>query len=84
MIDLPTPTASGPTICEGNYKARTGAISFVPGTGITIYYKGVAGTTSSATGLVSGGATGDFICLVGTDTTTYEAAGTGEGTWTNN
>ena len=84
VVDLPTPTASGPQICIGNYKAQAQAVSFVPGSGVTIYYKGVAGTTSSSTGLVSGGAAGDFICVEGTDSTTYTAIGAGYGTWTNN
>ena len=84
VVDLPTPTATGPSICLGNYQARSSAISFVPGSGVTIYYKGVAGTSGSSTGLKSGGAAGDFICVVGTDTTTYEAIGPGQGTFTNN
>jgi hypothetical protein len=84
VVDLPTPTASGPQICLGNYKAQASAISLVPRTGVTIYYKGVAGTTGSATGLKSSGAAGDFICLEGTDSTTYQAIGPGQGTWTNN
>jgi hypothetical protein len=84
VVDLPAPTASGPQICLGNYKTVAHAISFVPGTGVTIYYKGVAGTSGSSTGLVSGGAAGDFICVEGTDSTTYTAIGAGQGTWTNN
>jgi hypothetical protein len=84
VVDLPTPTASGPQICLGNYKTVAHAISFVPGTGVTIYYKGVAGTSGSSTGLVSGGAAGDFICVEGTDTTSYIAIGAGQGSWTNN
>jgi hypothetical protein len=81
--DLPA-TASGIQICIGNYKTRAGAISLVPPSGSTIYYKGVAGTTSSSTGLVSGGAAGDFICVEGVDSTTWEAIGAGQGTFTNN
>ena len=84
VVTLPTPTASGPQICIGNYQAKTSAISLKPGTGVTIYYKGVAGTSGSSTGLKSAGAAGDFICVEGTDTTTYEAIGAGQGTWTNN
>ena len=84
VVDLPTPTASGPEICIGNYKARSSAVSLVPGSGVTIYFKGVAGTSGSSTGLVSGGAAGDFICVEGTDSTTYEAIGAGYGTFTNN
>jgi len=83
VVDLPAPTTSGPQICFGNYKAVAQVISFVPGSGVTIYYKGVAGTAGSSTGLVSGGAAGDFICVVGGDSTTYEAVGAGQGTWTN-
>ena len=82
-FDLPVPVP-GLQMCFGNYKARTGAVSMVPTTGVTIYFKGAAGTTGSATGLVSGGAAGDFICLVAGDTTTWEAIGGGYGTWTNN
>jgi hypothetical protein len=82
-VDLPTPTASGPQICFGNYKARASALSLIPGSGVTIYFEGVAGTSGSSTGLVSGGAAGDFICLEGTDSTTYMAVGAGYGTWTN-
>lgn len=84
VVDLPTPTASGPEICIGDYKARSSAISLVPGSGVTIYFKGVAGTSGSSTGVVSGGAAGDFICVEGTDSTTYMAIGAGYGTWTNN
>lgn len=84
VVDLPTPTTSGPAICLGDYKARSSAISFVPGSGVTIYYKGIAGTAGSSTGLVSGGAAGDYICVVGTDTTTYMAIGAGQGSFTNN
>ena len=83
VCDLPT-AAAGLQVCIGDYKARAGAVSFVPATGATIYFKGVAGTTSSSTGLVSGGAAGDFICVVGGDSTTWMAIGAGYGTWTNN
>jgi hypothetical protein len=80
--DLPTP-AAGLQLCIGNYKAQAAAQSLIPGSGVTIYFKGVAGTAGSSTGLVSGGAAGDFICLEGTDSTTYMATGAGYGTWTN-
>jgi hypothetical protein len=80
--DLPTP-AAGLQICVGNYQARATAQSLIPGSGVTIYFEGVAGTAGSSTGLVSGGALGDFICLVGTSTTTYMAIGAGFGTWVN-
>ena len=80
--DLPTPY-SGLQICVGNYQARATAQSLIPGTGVTIYFKGVGGTAGSGTGLVSGGAAGDFICLEGTSATTYMAIGAGYGTWTN-
>jgi hypothetical protein len=82
-VTLPTPF-SGLQKCLGNYKARTGAISFIPPSGVTIYYKGVAGTAGSSTGLVSSGAAGDLICVEGTDSTTYEAISGGQGSWTNN
>jgi hypothetical protein len=81
--DLPT-AASGIQICIGNYKTVAHAISLVPPSGSTIYYKGVAGTTSSSTGLVSGGAAGDFICVEGVDSTTWIAIGAGQGSFTNN
>jgi hypothetical protein len=81
-FNLPTP-AAGLQFCFGNYKAQSNAVSIIPGTGVTIYFKGAAGTAGSATGLVSGGAAGDFICLEGTDSTTYMAIGPGYGTWTN-
>ena len=81
-FDLPTP-AAGYQFCFGNYKATAHAISLIPGSGVTIYFEGVAGTAGSSTGLVSGGAAGDYICLVGGDTTTYMAIGAGYGTWTN-
>jgi hypothetical protein len=80
--DLPTP-AAGLQVCVGNYQARATAQSLIPPAGVTIYFEGAAGTSGSSTGLVSGGAAGDFICLVGTSTTTYEAIGAGYGTWTN-
>ena len=79
---IPAPVV-GLQLCFGDYQARTGAVSVIPSTGVTIYFKGAAGTVSSATGLVSGGAAGDFICLVATDSTTYMAIGGGYGTWTN-
>lgn len=81
-FDLPTP-AAGLQFCFGNYQARTSAVSIIPGSGVTIYFKGAAGTAGSSTGLVSGGAAGDFICVEATDTTTYMAIGAGYGTWTN-
>ena len=73
----------GKQYCFANRKARTSALTIKSTTGVTIYYKGVAGTTTTGT-LVSGGAAGDAICLVGTDSTTYEALGPGQGTWVNN
>jgi hypothetical protein len=80
-FDLPTP-AAGLQFCFGSYQAKAYALSIIPGSGVTIYFKGVAGTAGSATGLVSGGAAGDFICLEGTDSTTYMAIGAGYGTFT--
>jgi hypothetical protein len=81
-FDLPTP-ASGLQFCFGDYQAQASAVSVIPPSGVTVYFKGAAGTAGSATGLVSGGAAGDFICLEATDTTTYMAIGAGYGTWTN-
>jgi collagen type VII alpha len=69
--------------CFGNYKARTSAISLIPPSGVTIYLMGVAGTAGSSTGLVSGGAAGDYICLQGTDNATYMVSGPGVNPWTN-
>jgi hypothetical protein len=83
IVDLPTPTA-GIQICLGNYQANARAVSFVPTSGVTLYYKGVAGTTGSTTGIVSGGAAGDYLCLLAADALTWEALGPGYGTWTNN
>jgi hypothetical protein len=83
VVDLPAPTA-GVQICLGNYHAIAHAISFVPTSGVTLYYKGVAGTTGSTTGIVSGGAVGDYLCLLAVDTLTWEALGPGYGTWVNN
>jgi len=83
VVDLPTPTA-GIQICLGNYHADVHSISFVPASGVTIYYKGVAGTAGSSTGLVSGGAAGDYICVQAPDASSWEALGPGHGTWTNN
>lgn len=81
QLDAPI---SGKQYCFGNYKARSSAVTVKSTTSVTIYYKGVAGTTGTSGTLVSSGAAGDFICLVGTDTTTYMAVGAGYGTWTNN
>jgi hypothetical protein len=83
VFDLPTPT-SGLQFCFGNYKTVAHAISAVPPSGVTIYYKGIAGTAGSSTGIVSSGLAGDFFCVVGTDSTTYEVTGAGQGTLTNN
>ena len=80
VLDAPV---SGKQYCFGNYQARSGALTITSTTGVTIYYKGIAGTVTSGT-LVSGGTLGDFICMIGTDSTTYQVTGAGYGTWTNN
>jgi len=81
--DLPTPVP-GLQLCFGNWTGYTGyPISLIPGSGVTITFEGVAGTSGSSTGLVSGGGGGDFICLVGINNTNYFAVGSGYGTWTN-
>jgi len=80
--DLPTPF-EGLVKCYGSYQARAEAISLVPGSGVTIYYKGIAGTAGSSTGLVSPGAGGDYLCLEGTSATTYMSLGPGSTTWVN-
>lgn len=82
VVDLPAPS-SGLQICLGNYQAMAHPISFVPTLTATLYYKGVAGTAGSTTGLISGGAAGDYLCLVAVDTLTWQALGPGYGTWTN-
>ena len=79
-LDAPT---AGKQYCFGNYSARTGALTITSTTSVYIVYKGANGTVTTGT-LVSGGAAGDFICLVGVDSTHYMAAGAGYGTWTNN
>ena len=85
VFDLPAPPSTGSAkICIGQYGTRTGAISFVPPSGVTIYYKGIAGTAGSSTGIVSGGAAGDYLCLYGVNATTYLVEPPGFGTWTNN
>lgn len=86
VVNLPVPTGSGAAICLAEYHTRAVAMSFVPTTGVTIYYKGIAGTSGSATGLVSGSVAGDGICLYDTDATTWTAAGAGNTAtaWTNN
>jgi hypothetical protein len=83
-ITLPTPSL-GLVKCLQEYHTATGAMSFIPPAGVTIYYKGIAGTAGSATGLVSGGVAGDQLCVEGTSTTTYEAVGPGATStaWTN-
>jgi hypothetical protein len=80
--DLDAPTA-GKQYCFGNYSARSGALTITSTTSVYIVYKGAAGTVTTGT-LVSAGALGDFVCLVGVDSTHYMAAGAGLGAWTNN
>jgi hypothetical protein len=80
VLDAPT---AGKQYCFGNYRARTGALTITSTTSVYIVYKGVLGTITTGA-LVSGGAAGDFVCLVGVDSTTYEVAGAGYGVWTNN
>lgn len=75
-VTLPTPFL-GLVKCLQEYHTATGVLSFIPPSGVTIYYKGIAGTSGSATGLVSGGVAGDQLCLEGTTSTTYEAVGPG-------
>ena len=81
-FDLPTPTV-GLQFCFGSYRTAAYAISVIPPASTYIVYKGVLGTAGSATGIVSGGAAGDQICLVADSTTSYEVMGAGQGTWTN-
>jgi hypothetical protein len=81
QLDAPV---AGKQYCFGNYQAKAQVITIKSTTSVTIYYKGVAGTTGTSGSLVSGGALGDFVCMEGTDTTTYMVTGAGFGTWTNN
>jgi hypothetical protein len=69
--------------CYANYPGKTSALTIKSTTGVYISYKGVIGTVTTGT-LVSSGAAGDAICLVGIDSTHYAAMGAGYGTWTNN
>lgn len=79
QLDAPS---LGKQYCFGNRKARSGIITIQGLASVTIYYKGVAATTGATGSLTSSGAAGDFLCLVGTDATTYESTGSGFGTWT--
>ena len=79
---LDAPTASK-QYCFGNYAGRSGALTITTTTSVFITYKGTNGTVTTGT-LVSGGALGDQICLVGVDSTHYFAPGPGQGSWTNN
>jgi len=80
VLDAPV---AGKQYCFGNAPTRTGAITITSTTSVYITYKGTNGTVTTGT-LVSGGAAGDFVCMVGYDTTHYVVTGAGYGTWTNN
>lgn len=76
-------------LSDGNELASNKTVMFTPFTTNTLtsvsgYYKGVAGTTGTSGNIASAGAAGDFICLVGVDSTHYMVTGAGYGTWTNN
>ena len=77
--------AAGQQYCFANWGNYHGSITIAINTqpGVTIYYKGAAGTASTGT-LVSSGAAGDFICIEAASATEYMVAGSGYGTWTNN
>jgi hypothetical protein len=77
--------AVGQQYCFGNWGTYHGAVTVAINTqsGVSIYYKGIAGTASTGT-LVSGGAAGDFICMEAVSATEYMCTGDGKGTWTNN
>ena len=84
-----SPTSSqvpvGWQACFGNYNAHTSAIKIQPPASHVIYHKGVLGGTGASDGdLLSGGAAGDFICVVATAANEYHALGAGYGTWTLN
>ena len=80
QLDAPV---AGKQYCFGNYSGQTGAITVKSTTLVYIVYKGANGTVTTGT-LVSGGAAGDFVCMVGVDTTHYMVTGAGFGAWTNN
>lgn len=73
----------GKQYCFGNFVAKSGILTITSTTSVFIAYQGANGTVTTGT-LVSGGNLGDFICMVGVDTTHYMALGTGNGSWTNN
>ena len=79
-LDAPT---AGKQYCFGDYAGQTNVLSITSTTSVYIVYKGTNGTVTTGT-LVSGGAAGDFTCMVGVDTTHYMVTGAGLGTWTNN
>jgi hypothetical protein len=79
---LNTPTV-GTQYCFGNYVGQTGILTITSTTSVYIVYKGVNGTMTTGT-LVSGGAIGDQVCMVGIDSTHYMVIGAGQGSWTNN
>jgi hypothetical protein len=79
-LDKPTP---GKQYCFGSYSGQSGVLTIKSTTGVYIVYEGANGTVSTGT-LVSGGALGDFICLIGVDSMHYNAAGAGFGSWSNN
>ena len=62
----------------GIMPGRSGALTITTTTSVFITYKGTNGTVTTGT-LVSGGALGDQICLVGVDSTHYFAPGPGQG-----
>jgi len=80
QLDAPV---AGKQYCFGNYSGETHAITVKSTTSVYIVYKGTNGTVTSGT-LVSGGAAGDFACMVGVDSTHYMVTGAGYGTWNNN
>ena len=83
--DAATKVPPGWQACFGNYNAHTSAITIQPPASHVIYYKGILGGTGASDGdLLSGGAAGDFICVVATAANEYHALGAGYGTWTLN
>ena len=81
-ITLPTP-AAGDQFCVRNDSAVTTAITIAAITSVQFEKTTFNGYGTVTTGtMVSGGALGDKICLVGRDATHY-LVGTFVGTWTN-
>lgn len=80
LVAAPAP---GIQRCIWNYAGQTGILTVKAGTSGVIAYQGLNGTASTGTGILSGGAFGDELCLV-SDNTNHWNATLVRGTWTNN